>query len=129
MAGKQEFAELIVDSSLRVYGGKMPPPRRPHTELGLAAEFFFPLGFQLFAQAVVEFLRHGIGFAVTVERDGLLNIIDDDLAGITLLQMLLEIPADCGIDVAVDILIQCFQQFVAIHWIALKYTLLDPRAL
>jgi len=53
-----------------------------------------------------------IGF---VQGDGLANVIHDHLAGITADQVLFEGRAYAGGDVAIDVIIQPGQQFIAVH--------------
>ena len=65
---------------------------------------------------------HIKGLSVTVELNGLLDVVDDHLTRIAVRQMLFESLAHCRIDVAVDILIQCFQQFFAFHGLPRIYT-------
>jgi len=67
---------------------------------------FFPP----FAQQVVEMFaklhRQVVRFAILVERDGLADVVDDDLAGIAAREMFLELLANGRVGRAVHVLIQ-----------------------
>jgi hypothetical protein len=60
--------------------------------------------------------RHYLGRPI--ERNGVTDVVDDDPARVAVCQMLLERLAECGLRFAIDIVVQCIEQFLALHGLA-----------
>ena len=74
-----------------------------------------PLFAQRVAETLVEIGGQLEGFLGSVELDRLSDVVDNDLAGITVLQMFLERAANAGLQLTVHILVQSNKQFLARH--------------
>jgi hypothetical protein len=61
----------------------------------------------------VDFLGQGFGGGVFVKGYGFLQAVDEKEAGVAVLQMMLQVLADLGIQLAVDVFGQLFQDFLA----------------
>ncbi len=66
-------------------------------------------------EAGAEFDGQGEGFVAFVELDGFADVIDHDAAGVALGEVLAELLTDAGLDGAVDVFVEGFEQVVAVH--------------
>lgn len=79
--------------------------------LGAGVEFFAEEAMDFFPALRGDF----VSSAVFAKEDGLTQVVDDHLAGLAMGEMPLELLAERGVFIAVNVLIEGGQDFFAVH--------------